>query len=267
MGAPAPADLPGHIPTPCSSVHAPPHSPRSSCADPTKLGPVLGSLSGLLATRPTGHLRRGLPPPHPCKSRPQASFPPCTLCYTVLCYPKCSVCPSRLRTAGGQGLGFLVHWHSAHTSGSQSMVLGTPGVGSWGHFRAPHCSLCLSAELISSFLLITMLFIISLSLLIGVVKVSAWSGRGRGARICGLARRPSCPPGSLLFTPTVWTALDAGRWEVGIWRRSKLHPRNLHTYFLETPLFTPDPSGWRPQFPVKIHPPRTRVCTAGCGHC
>ena len=32
---------------------------------------------------------------------------------------------SRLRTAGGRGLGFLAHWHSAHTRGSQSVALGT----------------------------------------------------------------------------------------------------------------------------------------------
>lgn len=217
MGAPAPAALPGHIPTPRGSVHAPPHSPRSSCADPTKLGPVLGSLSGLLATRPTGHLLRGLPPPHPGKGRPQAPFPPCTLCYTVLCHLKCSVCPSRLRTAGGQGLGFLVHGHSAHTSGSQSVVLGTPGVGSWGHFRAPHRSLRLSAELISSFLLIAMLFIISLSLLVGVVKVSAGRGGEGEPGSAGWQGGPAALPGPSYSYPLCgqhWM-LGGGRWVFG----------------------------------------------------
>ena len=33
--------------------------------------------------------------------------------------------PSRLRTAGGWGLGVLAHRHSAHTRGSQSVVPGT----------------------------------------------------------------------------------------------------------------------------------------------
>lgn len=67
--------------------------------------------------------------------------------------------------------------------------------------------LCLSADLTSSFLLIIMLFVISLSLLIGVVKVRAWLGEGEGGQdVGGRGRRPSCPhaPNSLLLGGQCW---------------------------------------------------------------
>lgn len=53
----------------------------------------------------------------------------------------------------------------------------------------PHYSPCLSADLISSFLLIAMLFVISVSLLVGVVKVRAPLGEGSQD-----LENPSCPP-------------------------------------------------------------------------
>ncbi|KAK1340285.1 hypothetical protein QTO34_018852 [Cnephaeus nilssonii] len=63
------------------------------------------------------------------------------------------------------------------------------------------------ADLISSFLLITMLFVISVSLLVGVVKVRALRGKrhGRGAGL-GEPQLPSYP---LLLTPTGWAELAA----------------------------------------------------------
>lgn len=60
-----------------------------------------------------------------------------------------------------------------------------PRWGSLGHLGALTVFPCFSADLISSFLLIAMLFFISVSLLVGVVKVRALSGRGRGTRTSG----------------------------------------------------------------------------------
>lgn len=82
------------------------------------------------------------------------------------------------------------------------MVLGARVGVPQGLHRSLIALPCLSANLISSFLLIAMLFVISLSLLIGVVKVRAWSGEGRGARTWGLV---------LVFRPTGWMALAAER--------------------------------------------------------
>lgn len=64
-----------------------------------------------------------------------------------------------------------------------------PGWGLCGHLPALMVLPCLSADLISSFLLIFMLFAISLSLLIGVIKVRGWTGGGSK----GFAPRASCP--------------------------------------------------------------------------
>lgn len=45
---------------------------------------------------------------------------------------------------------------------------------------------------------------------------------------------PSCP---LLFTPATSAALDAERWEAGIWRRSNLHPEIFKLSFWKPPAF------------------------------
>lgn len=65
---------------------------------------------------------------------------------------------------------------------------------------------CLSADLVSSFLLIAMLFVISVSLLMGVVKVRALLGEGEGSQDLG---SPSCPPAPLLVTSAGW-----GNWQL-----------------------------------------------------
>lgn len=89
-----------------------------------------------------------------------------------------------------------------------------------------------------------MLFIISLSLLVGVVKVRAWLGRGRGVGTWGVGMESSLPSCPLLFTPTTWAALDAERWEAGIWRRSNLHPEIFTLSFRKpSPFFHARPLG------------------------
>lgn len=89
---------------------------------------------------------------------------------------------------------------------------------------------CLSANLVSSFLLIAMLFVISLGLLIGVVKVRARSGQASGCQDLGAGHDPSYPPAP----SSIHTHCGGGqRWlargrEVGILGDPSLHPRALH---------------------------------------
>lgn len=103
--------------------------------------------------------------------------------------------------------------------------MGFPGTS------GPHCSPCLSADLISSFLLIAMLFVISVSLLVGVVKVRALLGKGHGGGARPGLGEPQLPSYPLLVTPTGWAELAAETWEVGI--------LGDPTYTLE--IFTGDP--------------------------
>lgn len=84
-----------------------------------------------------------------------------------------------------------------------------------------------------------MLFIISLSLLVGVVKVRAWLGRGRGVGTWEVGMEPSLLSCPLLFTPATWAALDAERWEAGIWWRSSLHPEIFKLSFWKPSTFFP----------------------------
>lgn len=67
-------------------------------------------------------------------------------------------------------------------------------------------------------MLIAMLFVISLSLLIGVVKVRA--------------REPRCPCPFLLFTPADGQCWVPRRGGGGCVRRSHLHAGDLHIYLL-----------------------------------
>lgn len=72
------------------------------------------------------------------------------------------------------------HTHSPTLSSSQSLVPGT----TWALPQSPPC---LAADLLSSFLLIGVLFIISLSLLFGVVKVrpaQGWRGQEHTPSCC-----------------------------------------------------------------------------------
>ena len=83
---------------------------------PHRAGPCLG-----VPAWPPGSRATSLEAfPGPC--HPSPSLKP-SLLPEMFCLQLGS--PSRLRTAGGQGLGFPAHWHSTHTRGSQSVALGT----------------------------------------------------------------------------------------------------------------------------------------------
>ena len=154
-------------------------------------------LLGLLVTPLTGHLLRRLPRPRPGPgggrlgppSHP-ASCVTRNVLFAALVVPKTENC-----RRPGPGLA---------PSLSQPPHQWLPKCGPWNLHGVPGGTSglltafpCLSANLVSSFLLITMLFVISLSLLIGVVKVRAWWGEGTGVRTWGLAGNPGCPPAPL----------------------------------------------------------------------
>lgn len=109
-----------------------------------------------------------------------------------------------------------------------------------------------------------MLFVISLSLLIGVVKVRAWLGEGEGGQDVGwgggwkAAQLPSCPK----FPPARWAALAAEGAGGGYFGKPHLHPRDLQAHLLQCLVATPDSLGQRPGFPVKMSLPG--VGRGGC---
>lgn len=120
---------------------------------------------------------------------------------------------------------------------------------------------CLSANLVSSFLLIAMLFVISLGLLIGVVKVRARSGQASGCQDLGAGHDPSYPPApSSIHThcgggSAGWQ--EGGRWVFWETPRCTLELFML-AYSLESIVSIPDFSGWSPCFRANAYPP-------GCG--
>lgn len=116
------------------------------------------------------------------KADPQPALSASTLCYTLLCHPKCSVyvsvAPQDRELQEGRAWAFLFIVITPTPAVPKAWFL-KPGVG---FPLAPLTALCFSADVISGFLLIIMLFFISVSLLIGVVKVRALLGEGKGTR-------------------------------------------------------------------------------------